>query len=96
MEVWQLFAEYYNLLEKNNKITAFKNSLVCQETFDRIANFVDSYQRLCDGEYLNIIKDIRADVTNAIKAQCLLNAQRKKSGFANKTKKKKQSTIDAS
>jgi hypothetical protein len=87
---WRKYIDYYESLERAQKVSAFKNSLVCQETFDRINHFVDTYRKICNGDFQPVIKDLRNDVMDMIKANAAL--QKKKEIHASRSKKKKNTT----
>lgn len=49
LHLWSIIYNFYAEMEKNNKLTQFKNSLVCEQTWDRVQEFIDSYIKLTQG-----------------------------------------------
>lgn len=72
MDIWYLLVMFFNEMEMSGTITAYKNSLVSKETFERIEAFVDAYEMLCNGELsAYIFNDIRNEVYDIIKCQAI-------------------------
>lgn len=70
MDAWKRLVAFYEKLEEDGDLDDFLDTLVSQETIDRIQQFVKTYRSICDGE--NIAhKDLHDDVYEMIKFQSL-------------------------
>lgn len=67
LDLWILIYNYYENIKKNNELNNFKNSLICSETFERIEDFIKTYEKVCKGENSLIFSDIKKDIFNVIK-----------------------------
>jgi hypothetical protein len=82
---WQKLVEFFKKLETEGKIELFKASLVSEETFTRIQDFVADFEKLCQGYTPLMLADIRNDVFDMIKFQTIEQDKKLE-------KKKKRST----
>lgn len=82
LEVWSILNNFYEELEKNENMNDYKQSLVCEATWERIKEFITSYHKFLDGDYI-YMEDIRTDIFNIIKISTLYmeKKKRKKSIF---------------
>jgi len=67
LDMWILIYNYYETIKKNNKLNDLKNSLICNETFQRIEEFIETYKQVCNGENLLIFTDLKNDIFDVIK-----------------------------
>jgi hypothetical protein len=64
IDTWKRMVDYFNALDSP---IAFKESLVCEETFYRIESFLETYRDICKGNPSIAYKDVRDDVIKMIK-----------------------------
>lgn len=66
IESWILLYNYYEEMSNNNELLNFKKTLINEDTFIRIEEFIDMYQKICEGEMISL-DDIKIDIINMIK-----------------------------
>ena len=79
MDAWKTLVEFYYSLEDSGDLNDFEETLVSQETMERIDQFVHMYRSICDGDSFVSNKDLHDGVFEMIKYQ---------SSKCDKTKKK--------
>jgi hypothetical protein len=66
LDLWTELNNYYEKLEKDGMLENFKTALVCNETWERITDFINTYNKFQNGEYV-CIEDLRNEVLNVFK-----------------------------
>jgi len=66
LDMWAILNNYYEKLEEDNTLEEFKSSLICNETWERITEFIDTYHKFKEGEDIDI-EEIRHDIFIIIK-----------------------------
>jgi hypothetical protein len=74
MNLWTILYNYYSQLNLNT----FKNTLISNETFERIQEFIEDYGKLCKGITPCSMKELQLSVYETIKF-CSLDTLKKKS-----------------
>lgn len=67
VESWKKIAYYYYELEQEDKLKTLKDSLISEETYERITQFINDYSLLCDGKTPFLYQDIKKDIYDLIK-----------------------------
>lgn len=65
LESWMVLYNFYENMN-TSQLIIFKDSLISEETFIRIEEFINVYQKICDGEII-YLEDIKLDIFNMIK-----------------------------
>jgi len=66
LDIWTMLNNYYIKLEDEGKLSNFKDTLICNETWDRIIEFIRDFNKLKNGDSINI-ESIRQEILNILK-----------------------------
>jgi hypothetical protein len=66
LDTWTILNNCYEKLNRENLLEDFKTSLICNETWERLTEFIQAYHKFKNGDDINI-ENIREDIFNTIK-----------------------------
>lgn len=78
LDIWTLLYNYYEKIEKEGMLENFKAALVCKETWERITDFINTYNKFQNGEYV-CIDDLRNEVLLVFKLYSIEKNKKKQS-----------------
>lgn len=67
IDAWKILYNYFEKINRDGTLINFRKSLVCNQTFDRIQDFIISYNNICEGNVDESFTDIKNDIYNFIK-----------------------------